>query len=495
MEEVNSEQMATSVIKDVECSQFNQTDIGNAERLVARYGDRLRYVPQWGWMVWDGKRWSRDVSKDASSVMWFAIRTVRAIGAEASTVEKDEDRIKLLSHAKASEAAYRIQQMVKLAQSLPEVQATPEMFDTDPYLFNVANGTIDLRTGNLLYHCKEDYITLLAPVEYDPDARSQFVDAWLSQIFMGDVEMIEYIQRVLGYGITGKTTEHKIFMPHGSGRNGKSTLFKVYREALGEYAAAPNQSFIVKQDKFSKHSMFDASGYAGKRALIISETDEGTMLDEGRAKMLSGGDPLKAEFKYGTQFEYIPAFKIFIHTNNKPVVTEQTVAMWSRIRLIPFLAFFGDNPDKDMEQRLIEHLPAFLAWVVEGAVKWVHDGLKEPESVKLASDEYKLDSDVLADFLTTCIVLDKAATIGAKALYRGYKQFMEENEDEPISEKAFASQLEQRGYKKKRTNSGVVYLGLRLKAYEEQQASIHAEVNRIVAGRQASADEYEEEEV
>lgn len=453
---------------------FNLTDMGNAERLVARHGTELRYVAEWGWMVWDGKRMRRDISKDANLVTDLAKETVRAMGEEAAQEENSEIRRAILAHALASEATYRIKAMVTLAQSDPSIRADVEDFDCNPLLFNVENGTVDLSTGRLLPHRKEDLITRIAHVAYDEQATSDVFQAWLLEIFNGDAALVEYVQRVLGYGLTGFTNEHKVFIPYGTGRNGKSTLFNLYEAIAGEYASTAEPSLILKQNENSKKS-FDMAPLSGARVLLISEPESGKKLEVGRIKQMSGGDSISAEYKYGTRFSFKPKFKIFLYTNHKPEVDEQTDAIWQRLRLIPFDVSFAGREDIGLEARLREHLPAILTWMVKGAVMWQADGLKEPESVTLASKEYKDEEDVLADFINARIIVDKQGVVRAKDVYKEYLSFMEANEDSDValSEKAFVKQIEQRGYKKKRMNTGMAFMGLRVGASAVVQAERH----------------------
>ena len=212
---------------------FRLTEIGNAERLVARYRDRIRYCyPRRHWLVWDGKRWAWD---DAGHVVQLAKETVRAIYEEAARETDDKRREAIVKHAAASEKSQRIRAMIELAQSEPGIPVTPAELDSDPWLFNVANGTIDLRTGEIGGHRRSDLITRLAPVEYDPEARSDLWDSVLSTVTNGDAELAAYLQRLFGYALQGTPSEKRLFFVYGPPDTGKSTLLLGVGNAFGEY--------------------------------------------------------------------------------------------------------------------------------------------------------------------------------------------------------------------------------------------------------------------
>jgi putative DNA primase/helicase len=221
------------------------TDVGNAERLTDNHGDDLRYCePLGGWLYWDGKCWRQD---DSLQVVRWAVDTVRSIYTEASMEEDPERRIKLAAWATHSESVQRIDAMVKVARS--RVPASPNDFDADPWLLNVENGTLDLRTGELEPHRRGDMLTRMAPTEYHPDAKAPTWNAFLDRIMDGDAELIAFLQRAVGYSLTGLTGEECLFIAYGRGRNGKSKFLGAIQDTLGlDYAQQmPPETLMLKR--------------------------------------------------------------------------------------------------------------------------------------------------------------------------------------------------------------------------------------------------------
>ena len=214
---------------------FNQTDLGNAKRLVHHHGSHIRYVHAWKtWLIWTGSRWKIDGSGE---IFRLAKDTVSRIYAESTHIEDEKARKRLLDWAKTSESGPKLREMVGLATSEPGISVNVSDLDRDPMLLNVLNGTINLKTGALQPHDPEDVITKLAPVHYDPDATSPRWKSFLSEIMNGDDTLVEYLQRAVGYSLTGNVTERKMFILHGGGRNGKSTFLDTIHTLLGDYAA------------------------------------------------------------------------------------------------------------------------------------------------------------------------------------------------------------------------------------------------------------------
>jgi putative DNA primase/helicase len=310
------------------------TDVGNAERLVELHGPFIRYVPQWGtWLVWDKKRWCRD---DRGKIVRLAKRTTRILLTQATNMTpttQDDVALqeKAIKFALASRSRQRLEAMIALAK--PEVVVTPDELDRDHFLLNVKNGTLDLRTGKLREHRQQDFITKLAPVDYDQQAECPTFIKFLERI-IPDVELCAYLQRALGYSITGDTSEKALFIPLGPGDNGKTSLLEPTRRVLGDYAmTTPIDTLLIKADKGRPRD--DITRLQGARFVTASETEEGVRLAEAAVKRLTGQDKIAARSLYERFFEYDATYKIWLACNHAPIVQGTDNAIWLRLKPLP----------------------------------------------------------------------------------------------------------------------------------------------------------------
>jgi putative DNA primase/helicase len=434
---------------------YNLTDSGNSERLVARHGNKVRYVREWGWMLYDGRRW---VKVDQARIVELAKETVRAMQKEAAELEDDSARSQLGKWAFDSESAYRLSAMVGLAKGALYAEAAD--FDKDTWLLNVWDGTINLRTGELKEHDPKDMVTKLAPVEYHGESDGKQWQAFLLEVFNNDADLIDYVQRAVGYALTGQTTEDKFFIAYGSGRNGKSTLFGVLQAALGDYASTASANLILSQGNYPKQS-YDLASLIGTRFVTVYETESDKRLDVATVKQLTGGDMVTAAAKYEKPVTFRPQLKLFLSTNNKPKVDEVTPAIWERIKLIPFDVSFVGREDTGMEEKLLKELSAILRWAVDGTRKWLENGLNEPESVVEATKDYKSEQDDLDEFIRECCVIDARASVTASKLYDAYQTWLDRDVEDRLSKTAFGAEMGKR-YKKKRARGGYTYYGVGL---------------------------------
>ncbi|MEM2567414.1 MAG: phage/plasmid primase, P4 family [Candidatus Bathyarchaeia archaeon] len=437
------------------------TDLGNAERLVRLYGDRIKFVPQWGWLVWDGRRWVRD--KGNVMVTKFAEETVKTIYQEAAEATDPNERVKLAKWAIASENRQRIYAMIELAA--PMLRDEAENFDRDPYLLNCLNGVLDLRTGELKPHDPELRLTKLCPVNYDPDADAPTWLKFLSDIFCGDQDLVAYVQRALGYSLTGDVCEDVMFICWGSGSNGKTTLFKVVSEILGDYAKSIAPDALLRKSQQSDSHPTTIADLCGVRLAIAQETDEGRHLAAARVKGLTGRDKIKARFMRQDYFEFNPTHKIWLATNYKLVITDTTYAMWRRIQLIPFRAFFDETRrDKHMTEKLLAEREGILAWLVQGCLEWQKQGLNPPKVVREATEEYRSEMDKIQAYLEACCIYDPNAVTPFAELYDSYVSWCKENDEEPLGKRAFGNRLSEKGFEKVKVKGEIAgRRGLKLK--------------------------------
>ena len=431
-------------------SATNLTDLGNAERLVEQHGADLRYCYAWEkWLVWNGQVWRVD---DTGEVERRAKATVRSIYLEAGNAEDADARKALAGHAKGSEARGRIEAMISLARSEPGIAISPEELDADPWALTTPNGTLDLRSGELRDHGREDHITKSSPVEYDPDAAAPTWAAFLERILPGE-DLRAFVQRAVGYSATGDTSEQCMMINHGTGANGKSTFQEAIAGALGDYAMrAPTEMLLAKHSSGIPN---DIARLKGARFVSASETEEGRRLAESLVKDLTGQDTITARFMRAEWFDFRPTHKLWLSTNHKPEIRGTDTAIWRRIRLVPWaITIPPKEQDKKLPAKLREELPGILAWIVRGCLEWQREGLRPPTEVRRATGKYRAEMDVLAAFIDEECVVSDNATASAKALYSAYKGWCEENGEKAESQRKFGGRLKERGFESGRQTTG-----------------------------------------
>jgi P4 family phage/plasmid primase-like protien len=439
-------------------------DYGNARRFVRRHGPDLRYCHGRGWLVWDGRRWAAD---DSGEVVRRAKDTVRNMAAEAAALD-DHARILLLKHALASENVARIKAMISLAESEASVSVTPGQLDTDPFLLNVMNGTIDLRTGELRPHRREDLITKLAPVAYDPDATLPEWDAFLDTVTGGDPQLMAYLQRVVGYCLTGDTSEEKFFFIHGPGATGKSTFVEAMKRMMGDYAmTADFDTFLARANSGGARN--DIARLQGARFVTATEVDEGSEFAHSLLKQMTGRDKVTARFLYREPFEFYPQCKLLLVANHAPRVRPNDHATWRRIARVPFLrVLLPAERDPHLKEILCDPTrggPAILAWAVRGGVAWRVQGLGSCTAVDDSTASYHAEMDTVQRFIDDCCVVAPKAKANPSDLYDRYTLWCEEaGVEAPLGKSQFAGALQIRGFLSVKGTNGARYrqgIGLR----------------------------------
>ena len=446
---------------------FNLTDLGNAERFVARHGGAVRYCYPWRkWLFWSGTRWERD---DAGRVHKLAKETVRGIYAVAARAEDEDRRKALAKHAASSEAETKIRAMVELAKS--EVPISPDELDADPLLLNCQNGTIDLRTGELRGHRREDLITKLAPAAYDSNAAAPTWESFLERVLPGE-ELRGFVQRAAGYSATGDTSEQCMFIHHGPGANGKSTFQETVSAALGDYAMrTPTETLLVKRSGGVPN---DVARLKGARFVTASETEEGRRLAESLVKDLTGQDTISARFMWAEWFDFKPTHALHLSTNHKPEIRGTDAAIWRRIRLIPWAVTIPPaEQDRKLSEKLRTELSGVLAWIVRGCSEWLRGGLQAPEEVRQATRAYRAEMDVLAAFLADCCLRGEEEEFAGE-LWGAWKRWCEETGEQVGTQKRFGGQLAERGFLNHRDSrtGRKVWSGVSLRPNWETRAGI-----------------------
>lgn len=421
------------------------TDVGNAERLVAAYGEDFRYVAAWGsWLVWDGRRWKRDThgeiveaAKAVAATLWAEV---------PGSCPCRRHRRALVAWATKSESANHIDAMVRLARTDFEMVVDTDQLDADPWLFNVANGTVDLRTRQLRPHRPDDLITKVAPVVYDPSATCPTWDIFLEQV-LPDPEVRAFVQEAVGYSLTGTVTEHLLFFAHGGGANGKTTMLQTLLALFGEYGRQADPDLLLASREAHPTGVADL---LGARLVVSTEIDDGRRLAEATVKRLTGGDRLKARYMRMDFFEFEPSHTLFLAANHRPVVRGTDAAIWRRLRLIPFnVTIAPEDQDHDLVDKLRKELSGILNWAIEGCRRWQRQGMSTPTAVMVATDEYRSEMDVLGNFLTECCVVLDDSYVASADLYRNYVAWCEANGERPASQRKIGLALSERGFERR----------------------------------------------
>ncbi len=423
-----------------------------------RHGHAFRYVPVWkSWLHYDGVRWARD---EYGALPRTLVAMLRRIVEEANRLDNQEVRAKIIGHAIKCEAKNRIDAVCALARHVPGVSVPHTAFDAHPWLLNVANGTLNLETGRLQPHEPEDLLTKCSPVTYDPEALCAQWERFLLQIFAERLDLVSYVQRAVGYSLTGVTSEQCLQLMHGQGSNGKSTFLEVLQALFGDYGIQAD--FTTFLDAKNDGPRNDVARLAGARMVRSSEVGEGKRFNESLVKALTGSETVAARFLFSEAFEFRPTFKLWFAANHKPVIRGTDHAIWRRVRLIPFtVQFDGERRDKTLQEKLLAELPGVLAWAVAGCLLWREQGLAPPEDVTAATEDYRRESDVLGAFLDDCCELAPGLEVQSSDLYNAFRKWAKEHGEYELSMTVLGRRLDERGFGVRKV--GVKYrLGLRL---------------------------------
>lgn len=448
-----AEPVADAKVAAISTAQ-GRTDAASAARLIDQHGSDVRWNGAWDkFLVWDGKRWKLDseliiqaLAKQTAKSLWAELSRT----AQAGNVDKDT-LAAMYGFVRTSNNVNGIQAMVALARSEPGVSIRVDELDADPWLINVQNGTIDLRTGKLCGHRRDDFITKLAPVEFDADAQCPTWRTFLDTIFANNADLIAYMQRLVGYSLTGVTEEHILPFLYGVGANGKSTFSEVLLKLLGiDYSMkAPPDLLMAKRGE--SHPTERADLY-GKRLVACIETEAGRRMAEALVKELTGGDRVRAQRMREDFWEFVPTHHVWLSSNYKPVVTGTDHGIWRRIKLIPFDVVIADaDQDKKLPAKLAAELPGILNWAIEGCLDWQRKGMQEPAIVSGSTSDYRTEMDDVGQFIKQFCELRADLMSPATRLYEAFGQVTGSH----MTQKQFGSELAKRGFVNARITKGI----------------------------------------
>jgi putative DNA primase/helicase len=453
-----------SKAKRAKRSPYPRTDAGNGELIAELYAEVLRYDHKQGrWLIWDKRRhrWNEDRTEKIRTFAVEAARCRRRVGARLA--DEKESKIEI-AWAFKSEDRYRIDAALKLASGLPPISDAGEGWDGNLWLLGVSNGVVDLRTGKLREATQGDRITKFSPVLFDCGVDCPRFKQFLNEVFGGDDGLTCYVQKAAGYSMTGLTREQCLFVLHGTGANGKTTLLELLLYVLGDYGV--DLPFSALEAKRNGSAPGEAVNLPGARFVKSVEVREGRRLDEARIKVLTGGDTISVRPLYRNSFSFRPTHKLWLAVNHKPVISDNSPAMWRRVRLIPFLQTFqGQRDDKNLLEELKAEAPGILNWLIQGCLAWQRERLEPAASVQQATREYEQESDSLGPFLEDRCILAPDQSVASSELWNAYLAWCKPSEVSPMSRNGFADRLKRRDFTSEESGHGKrrVWRGLSLR--------------------------------
>ncbi len=431
-----------------------QTDVGNALRLADRFQHDLRYVPAMGWLRYEGHRLVKldGLPLDEGMALPSLIRGEINAGSNSAQAES------LDKWATKSSTGARIREALALMSDLPAIRTTTEQLDSDALELNTPAGVYDLRDGGMRDTLASDLLTRSTTAAPAPQAPCW--DTFLRQVLPSQ-DVRNFVQRAVGYSLTGLTREEVFFLMYGAGQNGKSKMLSAIAHALGNYAHSFDPKLVVQQ-KYEGHPTNIASLH-GVRFAYSSEIGEGAALDEGRVKAITGGDQMTARFMRKDEFSWIPTHKLWMATNHLPVIKGTDKGMWRRVLVVPFDVNIPDaQRDNQLEEKLFAEARGILAWCIDGAVEYLRYGLQPPVEVQMASEHYKHEQDHTSLYLAEHTLAEAGSVCPAGDLYLGFKRWCEDNGHQVMSSTAFGRELTRLGYESGTVANKRVRRGLRM---------------------------------
>jgi putative DNA primase/helicase len=452
------EALAASLPSDEEKQHRGQARF--AYRLARLHADRLMFVHGLGWYAWDGSRWLQDDQGAAKRAVLDVLRSALSESLEDKGLRDDVRR---------SESASGIAGVLDIAAALEPFAHTVPDLDADPYLLNVANGTLDLRTLTVRPHDPRDRLTKVTRAAYDPQAVGASWERFLSMVLPDDA-VRGYLQRLIGLSLLGKVVEHIFTIATGTGANGKGTSYNAILHALGDYGHVAESDLFMSAKSNPNGASPAQMGLLGKRLIVVSETERDHKLAVALMKNLTGGDPITARPLYGKPVTFNPSHTSLMVTNYLPKVAGDDPAAWRRLRVIPFdVVIPEDKRDGRLGEQLELEADAILAWAVEGYRQYNDKGMDAPEAVKAATDGYMRDSDAVARFITDCCMVSPHAYATVEDLFARWSKWASEDGAEPLTKRAFGDALTTHGYESIRRGGRSLRPGIGLMADEDSE--------------------------
>lgn len=447
---------------------FPLSDVGMAQRFQMLHGSQFRYdADNDYWLAWSGQHWE----PCTEGKVYRAVANIAAVarGLYLSGRVEDEEQQKALQYAiEECERARGIETIVKVAGTLAGLETRVMDYDSDPLLIATRGGTFDLSLDYQRPALQEDLISRCAGAAYDPDAECPEWEAFLLQVMSGDRDRVDFLQRALGYSLTGDMREQVFFMMVGDGANGKSTMMRAVEAAMGTYATTAGfETFEASghQDREAKEVL---ARKKGSRLISASEAEDERVLAEARVKRITGGDPIAVRGMYKDGFEYRPTFKVWLTLNQMPIVLNPDFSFRRRLIVVDFKERFnGATADKQIERRLLAEVPGILRWIIDGAREWYLNGLQVPESVRLATDEQVITADLVYQWLEESCEQGPEHVMGATEAWSAFNEWCKAGNHRLRSSTWFGRRMTKAGVARGVDSKGNrCYRGLRLKAQQ-----------------------------
>lgn len=437
-------------------------DVRNAAFFADSSAGELAYIPQQQrWMQWLNFRWQVCLNgEEVERAKEVCQALYVAAGAKLS--EDPEKGQKYVREAVQAHLLPRLKAMLDLAKSDPKLVVPVAKLDAKPLLLGVRNGVVDLHRKRLLPNEPDYLITRYSDAEFDPNAQCPTWLQFLDDVFIGDMATIDAVQLLLGYTLTGYSREEIMIFCVGFGANGKSIFSNVVSAIMGDYSRAAPSSLLAARRSDDHGARNDLAMLDGARLVSINELPGGMHLDEQMVKQLAGREPISARFLHKEFFTYQPRFTPWVRTNHKPIVKGDDDGIWRRLVVLPFRRTFAPGErDPHLECKLLQERDGILAWMVEGAQRYLRQGLKLSPAMKREQAQYRKASDMLGEFLDECTEVAADARVEQKALFTSWQDWCRENGVQPSSKKTFTERLNERGYPPKESNGKRYYQGLR----------------------------------
>lgn len=458
---INIRQAEESAASSVRGKMYRFDDTGNAERLFDAFGEMLRYCyTDKKWLYYFEGKWNTD---NIGYIRQLADSATMLQESERVQYAHDEEMLKAFDrHLKKSRSFSGKTNMIREAEHYAPI--LPQNLDRNKAIIGAKNGIIDLKTGELLPHDREAYLTKQSTAAYNPDApEPKLWLRFLHDVFDGDADMLRYIQKCVGYSLTGSTSEQCAFFLFGTGRNGKSTFLEILRHIMGDYATNIQPQTIMVNPKSGNAPTSDIARLKGARLVTSVEPNEGMRLDEGLLKQLTGGDIVTARKMFSDEFEFKPEFKLWMATNYKPIIRGTDTGIWRRIHLIPFTVQIPESKvDRHLTYKLAKEAESIFKWMVDGCLLWKQEGLHMPKQVLDAVQEYKREMDSIGAFLDACCTVGEGE-VKASQLFAVYSQWCDQHNEHKFTSTKFGADMTKR-FERVKHSDGLYYRNIKLGA-------------------------------
>ena len=432
-----------------------------AYRLAEQHGSRLMHVHGLGWYHWDGTRWSPDHRGHATNAVLAVLRN------EWGHAFDDKD---LAREVRSCESASGVRGILDIAKALNPFACTVADLDTDPYLLNVANGTVDLRTMQLMNHNPSDRLTKVTRAAYSPESQSDEWEQFLAQV-LPDANVRAYLARYVGVSLLGEVREQTFTIAKGAGANGKGVFYGAVLHALGDYGHTAESDLFMTTKSNANAASPAIMALLGRRFVVCSETERDHKLAAALMKNLTGGDPITARSLHRDPVTFDPSHTVMLVTNFLPKVAGDDPAVWRRMRVIPFDVEIPENQrDAELGSRLQLSADAILTWAMKGYRQYVSKGMETPEAVQAATTEYRRRSDAVARFIEDRCFVGEASSVTVAALHDAWSEWAKDDGADAMSKNELMDEMDKRGFPSARTKTQRIRRGIGILDDDERNA-------------------------